>query len=122
MSITDRPDPDIPFAPKRPRLIRTATAGDVVFEPVTADPVADDIVEELRKIAGAQGFALVPIAEAPSDPTDVHYVANSLDRLRYLDLKQVAKDMLGDAKPGTPAEFADLMAEWAAANKTKVPA
>jgi len=59
------------------------------------------------------------IAEPPAEPTDTEYVALSIDRLRYLDLKKIAADMIGDAKPATPAEWADLMAEWAAANKTK---
>ena len=57
---------------------------------------------------------------APADPTDTEYVANSIDRLRYLDLKKIAAEMIGEAKPDTPAEWADLMAEWAATNKTKV--
>lgn len=55
-----------------------------------------------------------------AEPTDTEYVAVSVDRLRYLDLKDIAKAIMGEAKPQTPAELADLMAEWAAANKTKV--
>ena len=57
---------------------------------------------------------------APADPTDTEYVANSIDRCRYLDLKGIAAAVMGDKKVETAAELADLLAEWAAANKTRV--
>lgn len=73
--------------------------------------------------------AVTEIAQAgvgrSREPTDTEYVANNIDRLRYLDLKKVASDILGTEKRDadmTPATLADLMAEWAAANKTKVQA
>jgi hypothetical protein len=66
-------------------------------------------------------MSAIALAE-PRDPSDTEYVANAIDRLRYLDLKNVASDMLGTEKRDgmTPAELADLMAEWAAKNTTKV--
>lgn len=110
MSITE---PISEFAPKRPRLVEA---------PPEAAIQSDEA--RLREIAGEMGYRLVPVADPPADPTDVQYVANSLNTLRYLDLKRVASEMLGTERRDemTPAALADLMAEWAAANKTGVAA
>jgi len=74
----------------------------------------------MAEVERAARAAVPDEAAAPAEPTDTEYVANSIDRLRYLDLKKIAAEMIGEAKPDTPAEWADLMAEWAAENKTKV--
>jgi hypothetical protein len=89
-------DPVSEFAPKpRPRV-------------VPIDHVEDAIYELSQTVQ-------------PSKPTDREYVANSIDMLRYLDLMGVAKDIIGDAKPTSPAELAELMATWASTNKTRMP-
>lgn len=53
-------------------------------------------------------------------PTDVEYVANSIDHLRHLDLKAIVEQMFGEAMPANTAEAMDKIATWALANKTKV--
>ncbi len=48
-------------------------------------------------------------------------VAESINECRYLDVKNIAKEIVGDPpKPiETAADLADRMAEWAAENKTR---
>lgn len=53
-------------------------------------------------------------------PTDVEYVANSLDHLRHLDLKAIVEQMFGETMPANTAEAMDKIATWALSNKTKV--
>ncbi len=56
--------------------------------------------------------------QAKPEPTYQSVVAEAIDACRYLDVKGIAKGIIGDAKIESVADLADRMAEWAAANKT----
>ncbi len=92
----------IPFgAPKRPR------------------PQID--LTEIEQAVGRAAAAVLPEPE-PEKPTDIQYVANCLDCLRHLDLKEAVVGMFGPELPKDMNEAIDRVAEWAAANKTKAAA
>jgi len=112
MSMDERPPiptATIPFA-KRPKNA----------------PPADQVDQYVGELARRQMPAEIVIDHAPpaepQQPTDIQFVANSLDCLRHLDLKDAVIGMLGKEMPKDVNEAIDRVAEWAAANKTKAPA
>ena len=83
------------------------------FKVVTPSPTIEESLEVTRQL----------IAATPPPPKDAfrENVAHALHDCRYLDVKGIAKDVMGEPPKTieTVADLADRMAEWAAANKTK---
>jgi len=79
-----------------------------------------DLTEIEQAVLKEAGYVAAP--PEPDKPTDIQYVANCLDCLRHLDLKEAVVGMLGPELPKDMNEAIDRVAEWAAANKTKAAA
>jgi|SRR5580765_3328568 len=111
MLIIDHPSE---FAQPKHRQPRLVTPGVTLAETGQTMTLAE--MEELERLARLGKATEAAAAERSQTPTDLEYLADSLDRLKHRDQSKFLKEVWGDAAPKDVNELSDRVDAWIVAN------